>query len=165
MIRRHLRAVPSPSLGKGNDSGINEFNGDLTFFNDWTYYVPGKCWYNGETFSGRYAGLLDTVTPFFSSGYSRVINTARKFEDGFFSYNDSTSAALNVISESVTMGLTLDRIPFSNPNSIADIVLQCGYLTIKHLSCNATALSKGTYVCLILNEVVVPFNKCQDDPG
>lgn len=41
-----------------------------------------------------------------------------------------------------------------------------GHLTIERLSCNATAMSeKGTYVRLVLNEAVVPFNKCQSGPG
>lgn len=131
MIKRHGERYPAPSLGSGieaslaklHDSGVETFKGDLTFFNDWTYYVPNKCYYNAETFSGPYAGLLDgythgteyrdryghlwdgeTVVPFFSSGYGRVIGTARKFGEGFFGYNYSTNAALNIISESETMG-------------------------------------------------------------
>ena len=62
--------------------------------------------------------------------------------------------------------LPLDNIPFGNPYSTGDIVPQGGHLTIERLSCNATALSdKGTYVRLVLNEAVVPFNKCQSGPG
>lgn len=62
--------------------------------------------------------------------------------------------------------LPLDYIPFGNPYSTGDIVPQGGHLTIERLSCNATAMSKkGTYVRLVLNEAVVPFNKCQSGPG
>ena len=131
MIKRHGERYPSPSMGEDIEAslakvygaGITEWKGDLTFLDDWTYYVPDKCWYNAETYSGPYAGLLDgyqhgadyrdrygdlwndeSVVPMFSSGYSRVINTARKFGEGFFGYNYSTNAALNIISESATMG-------------------------------------------------------------
>ncbi|CAI7678580.1 acid phosphatase aph 3-phytase phyB [Penicillium manginii] len=131
MIRRHGERYPSPALGEGiektlgklKSSGVEEFKGDLSFYNDWSYYVPNKCYYNAETSSGPYAGLLDaythgaeyrdryghlldedSVVPFWSSGYGRVIATARKFGEGFFGYNYSTNAALNIISESESMG-------------------------------------------------------------
>lgn len=62
--------------------------------------------------------------------------------------------------------LPLDHIPFGNPYVATDIVPMGGHLTIERLSCNATAMSdKGTYVRLVLNEAVVPFNKCQSGPG
>ncbi|KAJ5386378.1 acid phosphatase aph 3-phytase phyB [Penicillium cosmopolitanum] len=131
MIRRHGERYPSPALGEGiektlaklQSSGVEEFKEDLSFYNDWSYYVPNKCYYNAETFSGPYAGLLDaythgteyrdryghlldedSVVPFWGSGYGRVIATARKFGEGFFGYNYSTNAALNIISESESMG-------------------------------------------------------------
>ncbi|KAJ5728320.1 3-phytase B [Penicillium malachiteum] len=341
MIKRHGERFPSASMGllieaslaKIYGTGISKWEGDLSFLDDWTYYVPDSCWYGAETYSGPYAGLLDgyqhgvdyrdrygslwngeSIVPMFSSGYSRVINTARKFGEGFFGYNYSTNAALNIISESASMGansltptcdtdndtttcdnlpttfpqfkiaaarlnsqnaglnltesdvynlmsmasyelnarafsdwinvftqdewvsfgyindlsyyycsgpgdknmaavgavyvnaslsllnqgpekagplifnfahdtditpivsalgvlvpdedLPLDRIPFGNPYSTGDIVPQGGHLTIERLSCNATAMSKkGTYVRLVLNEAVVPFNECQSGPG
>ncbi|PYH88246.1 acid phosphatase aph, 3-phytase phyB [Aspergillus ellipticus CBS 707.79] len=131
MIKRHGERYPSPSAGKGIESALAKvyaanstvYKGDLAFLNDWTYYVPDACYYNAETFSGPYAGLLDgyaqgneyraryghlwdgeSVVPMFSSGYSRVINTARKFGEGFFGYNYSSNAALNIITESETQG-------------------------------------------------------------
>lgn len=62
--------------------------------------------------------------------------------------------------------LPLDRIPFGNPYTLADIVPQGGHFTIERLACNSTAISdKGTYVRLVLNEAVVPFNKCTSGPG
>ncbi|KAJ5916499.1 acid phosphatase aph 3-phytase phyB [Penicillium tannophilum] len=341
MIKRHGERYPSPSMGvdieaslaKVYGAGITEWKDDLAFLDDWEYFVPNKCWYNAETYSGPYAGLSDayqhgteyrdrygdlwddeSVVPIFSSGYSRVINTARKFGEGFFGYNYTTNAALNIISESAVMGansltptcdtdndtsvcdkvpstmpqfklaaarlnaqnsglnltesdiynlmamasfelnarafsqwvnvftqdewvtfgylndlyyyycagpgdknmaavgavyvnaslsllnegpekagpiffnfahdtditpivaalgillpaedLPLDRIPFGNPFVATDIVPMGGHLTIERLSCNATAMSsKGAYVRLVLNEAVVPFNKCQSGPG
>lgn len=62
--------------------------------------------------------------------------------------------------------LPLDRIPFGNPYSTGDIVPQGGHFTIERLSCDKTAISKaGSYVRLVLNEAVVPFNKCTSGPG
>jgi acid phosphatase len=130
MIKRHGERYPSPALGAGIEATLAKlhaanitFEGDLTFFNDWSYYVPNKCWYNAETVTGPYAGLLDgyshgteyrdryghlwdgeSVVPLWSSGYGRVIETARKFGEGFFGYNYSTNAALNVISEDESRG-------------------------------------------------------------
>ena len=42
--------------------------------------------------------------PIFTSGYERVIESARSFGEGFFAYNYSTNAAINIISESETQG-------------------------------------------------------------
>jgi acid phosphatase len=62
--------------------------------------------------------------------------------------------------------LPLDRIPFGNPYTTGDIVPQGGRFTIERLSCNATSLSKaGSFVRLVLNEAVLPFNKCTSGPG
>lgn len=41
-----------------------------------------------------------------------------------------------------------------------------GHLTIERLSCDATAISdKGSYVRLVLNEAVIPYQSCQSGPG
>ena len=41
-----------------------------------------------------------------------------------------------------------------------------GHLTIERLACNATAVSEeDTYVRIVLNEAVVPFEGCQNGPG
>ncbi|PWY75229.1 acid phosphatase aph, 3-phytase phyB [Aspergillus sclerotioniger CBS 115572] len=131
MIHRHGARYPSPSAGKSVEESLakvysintTDYKGDLAFLNDWTYYVPNECYYNAETTSGPYAGLLgaynngneyraryghlwdgESVVPMFSSGYGRVIGTARKFGEGFFGYNYSTNAALNIISESEVQG-------------------------------------------------------------
>ena len=58
-----------------------------------------------------------------------MINTARKFGEGFFGYNYTTNAALNIISESAVMGAnsltptcdtdndtsTCDKVPSTMP--------------------------------------------------
>ncbi|OJJ50272.1 hypothetical protein ASPZODRAFT_128896 [Penicilliopsis zonata CBS 506.65] len=133
MIKRHGERYPSAGTGADIEevleklyaSGITEWKDDLTFFNDWSYYVPNTCYYEAETFTGPYAGLADglshgmdygqryghlltgyngSVVPIFSSGYERVINTARKFGEGFFGYNYTSGAALNIISEDASQG-------------------------------------------------------------
>lgn len=104
-------------------SAQSRWTGDLAFLNEWSYFVQDSCLYGAETYSGPYAGLLDaythgaeyrdryghlwdhvSVVPIFTSGYARVIETARKFGEGFFGYNYSTNAAVNIISESGDQG-------------------------------------------------------------
>ncbi|OJJ44493.1 hypothetical protein ASPZODRAFT_135307 [Penicilliopsis zonata CBS 506.65] len=131
MIKRHGERYPDTDTGEEIEelldllySSVSEFRDDLAFLNDWTYYVPNACYYEAETFTGPYSGLADaysqgadygqryghllpkdgSVVPLWSSGYERVINTARKFGEGFFGYNYSTGAALNIISESEAQG-------------------------------------------------------------
>ncbi|KAL1864799.1 acid phosphatase pho5 [Paecilomyces lecythidis] len=339
-IQRHGERYPSSGAGatfeqtlaKVYSANITNWKGDLSFLDHWTYWVPNKCYYEAETWTGPYAGLLtafrrgaeyrdryghlwdgQSVVPIFTSGYERVIETARKFGEGFFGYNYTHSAALNIISEDSSQGadsltptcdndndqktcnaltnllpqfyvaaerinsqnpglninasdvynlmemaafelnarafsdwinvftldewvsfgytqdlyyyycagpgdknmnavgavyvnasltllnegpssgtiffnfahdtnitpiigalgillpnedLPLDHIPFGNPWSTGNIVPMQGHLTIERLTCNKTALSpKGTYVRLVLNEAVVPFNSCQSGPG
>lgn len=133
MLKRHGERYPDPTTGADFQASLAKvyasnttFTGDLAFLNDWTYYVPSAnnySMYAQETYSGPYAGLLsnyilgteyraryghlwdqESVIPFWSSGYERVIESARKFGEGFFGYNYSTNAALNIISESETQG-------------------------------------------------------------
>ena len=132
MIMRHGERFPAPSVGKQIEgalqkiysSNITKFQGDLEFLNSgYKYFVPNQCAYNAETSSGPYAGLLEaykrgseyaaryghlwdgeTIEPIFTSGYQRVIATAREFGQGFFSTNYSTKAAINIISESSKQG-------------------------------------------------------------
>jgi acid phosphatase len=130
-ILRHGERYPDPgtgavfeqSLAKVYSSNITDWKEDLAFLNHWTYWVPNRCYYGAETWTGPYAGLLTafrhggeyrdryghlwdgtSVVPIFTSGYERVIETARKFGEGFFGYNYSTSAAINIISESAERG-------------------------------------------------------------
>lgn len=67
MIKRHGERYPLASTGEAIESsltkvygaGITEWKGDLTFLDEWKYYVPNKCRYEAETSSGPYPGLLD----------------------------------------------------------------------------------------------------------
>ncbi|KAI5301208.1 acid phosphatase pho5 [Ascosphaera atra] len=133
MLMRHGERYPTPDdagpfkavLEKvRNAAGKDGFTGALSFMNEWEYFVPNDCSVEAETDSGPYAGVLNAytrgndyraryghlldpnkVTPFWSSGYQRVITTARHFGMGFFGYNYSTSAALNIISEDESQGV------------------------------------------------------------
>ncbi|KUJ13249.1 acid phosphatase [Mollisia scopiformis] len=122
---RHGERYPDPSTGKEMVAALDKlyaanttFKGDLAFLNDWTYFVPSTSYYAQETFTGPYAGLLTAYShgteygarygylwdghsdiPIFSSGYERVIETARKLGEGFFGYNYSSVVALNIIPE------------------------------------------------------------------
>ncbi|CAK7200124.1 acid phosphatase pho5 [Sporothrix eucalyptigena] len=132
LLMRHGERYPDYSgfgsnyeavLAKMAAVNVSSWKSDLTFLNDWTYYVDDAAMYSQESYSGAYAGLADayargsdyrlryghlwdkeSIVPIFSSGYERVIETARYFGQGFFGYNYSTNAAVNIISESSTQG-------------------------------------------------------------
>lgn len=131
MIHRHGERYPDSdaradmlvSLNKVYGANLTSYKGDLAFLGEWSSYLDDECLSGQESFSGPYAGLLSgysqgteyraryghlwngtAVVPIFSSGYERIIETARKFGEGFFGYNYSTNAALNVVSESETQG-------------------------------------------------------------
>lgn len=73
-------------------------------------------------------------------------------------------AALGILTPSSP--LPTDRVAWGNPWSTGNIVPQSGHLILERLSCNATAVtSAGTYVRVVLNEAVVPFQTCQNGPG
>lgn len=131
MLMRHGERYPDATsaarldavLGKIHASGITKWQGDLAFLSDWTFYITNKGYLEQETFSGPYAGLLhafrhgseyraryghlwdgESIVPIFAGDYERVIETARYFGQGFFGYNYSTNAAINIISENATHG-------------------------------------------------------------
>jgi acid phosphatase len=60
----------------------------------------------GTEYRARYGHLWDGkyIVPIFSSGYERIIETARKFGESFYGYNYSSVVALNIISENSTQG-------------------------------------------------------------
>lgn len=88
----------------------------------WESYLDDECLAGQGSCSGSYAGLLSCYThgtwfcqryghlwdggtlPIATSGYERVIETARRSGEGFFAYNDSTNAAIDVISEDASQG-------------------------------------------------------------
>ncbi|KIX94197.1 uncharacterized protein Z520_10224 [Fonsecaea multimorphosa CBS 102226] len=131
MLMRHGERYPDTTtygrieavLNKLYTAGVSQWSGDLAFLSDWTFYITEPGYLEQETFSGPYSGLLhalrqgteyraryghlwdgDSVVPIFASDYERVIETARYFGMGFFGYNYSTNAAINVISENATRG-------------------------------------------------------------
>ena len=133
MIRRHGERYPQPGDRKGLEgavqrlyqSGITEWKGDLSFLNTWKWFVEYDGLYGLETNSGPYSGLLTSykhgaeyrvryghlwnqkagsVTPMWTSDYERVIQTARKFGEGFFGWNYTNSIALNIIPETDNVG-------------------------------------------------------------
>lgn len=99
------------------------FTGKLEFANYWVpYTTPDDSklalesiygaysglhtgYYSGMNYIPRYGHLLDTekITPVFASGSERIVDTARRFIEGFFGYN-TTSAALNIIPETDDQG-------------------------------------------------------------
>lgn len=98
--------------------------GSLSFFKDWDYIVENDGLYELETYSGPYAGLVDSFkrgaeyrsryghlwdkqskVAMWASGSQRIVETARKFGEGFFGYNYSDVAALNVVPEDFKLGV------------------------------------------------------------
>ncbi|KAJ5122353.1 3-phytase B [Penicillium atrosanguineum] len=133
MIRRHGERYPQGSDGEYIEAtlkklygfDVENWKGDLTFLNWWQYYMDSEGLYGLETESGPYNGLLttykhgaeyrvryghlwdqssDKIVPMWTSGFERVVQTARKFGEGFFGWNYTDSVALNIISESEEMG-------------------------------------------------------------
>ncbi|KAH0842003.1 3-phytase B [Fonsecaea pedrosoi] len=131
MLMRHGERYPDTTthgrikavLDKLDAAGVSQWSGDLAFLDDWTFYIDEPGFLEQETFSGPYSGLLhalrqgteyraryghlwdgESVVPIFAGDYERVIETARYFGMGFFGYNYSTNAAINIISENATRG-------------------------------------------------------------
>lgn len=130
ILMRHGARHASP--GKADDfeeslSKLNakkgKFTGDLAFYNSWVPFdEPSSGWlgeestigpynglhegyYSGMMYAERYGDLVDLegMTPVFASGALRVVDTARRFIEGFFGYN-ATQAALNIIPETTDQG-------------------------------------------------------------
>ncbi|KAK1767542.1 histidine phosphatase superfamily [Phialemonium atrogriseum] len=133
MLRRHGERYPLvgdsenmlKTLEKLYGSKVSSWRDDLEFLNRWQFFIPDLGYVELESEAGPYSGLLgsykhgaeyrvryghlwdqkpNSTVPMFTSDYERVIQTARKFGEGFFGWNYSTSAALNIISESGKMG-------------------------------------------------------------
>lgn len=131
LYHRHGERYPEDMTGnkiKQTLHKIKAYNssfdgGDLAFLKTWTYWMEDDCLMNQETSSGPYSGHLDalrrgaeykqrynhlfdqnTTYPIFTSGYQRVLETARKFGEGFFSANYTTNAAVNILSEDASAG-------------------------------------------------------------
>lgn len=132
MLRRHGERYPQSSdrkpinavLDRLYSSKVTQWRDDLQFLNTWKWQVPDSI-YGLETASGPYNGLLTTYkhgseyrvryghlfdpnsskkVPMWSARYERVTETARKFGEGFFGWNYTTSVALNLIPETYAQG-------------------------------------------------------------
>ncbi|ANB12506.1 acid phosphatase PHO12 [Sugiyamaella lignohabitans] len=115
-------AAPMLSSLQKIQNSVKTPKGSLAFLNDWDNFLSDPNLFSQESFSGPYAGHLNAYNrgvdyrarydhlwtgeqvPIFTSGYERVIDTARKFGEGFFGYNYSTAAAINIIPETPDQG-------------------------------------------------------------
>ncbi|KAK6466044.1 secretory acid phosphatase [Scheffersomyces coipomensis] len=129
MIHRHGERWPDPSVATGMVSAYKKilntnqtFTGSLAFLNTWESFLDTESLWAEETYSGPYSGLLNGFrrgveyrakyghlwngenVPMFSSGYERIIETARRFGLGFFGYNYTDSVYLNIIPETADQG-------------------------------------------------------------
>ncbi|OAA66491.1 3-phytase B [Niveomyces insectorum RCEF 264] len=133
MLKRHGERWPDPGPAANFLSSVNKiyqtntttFTGSLEFLNRWQYFVPGNRYVALESYNGPYAGLLDgyrhgaeygtryghlwdatepATIPMFSSGYERILMTARRFGEGFFGWNYTDVVAMNIIPEEAYMG-------------------------------------------------------------
>ena len=130
LIMRHGERYPSKGSMKNIEKSVGKLmskkgslTGSLEFLNNWKLYSNSESgWIEAESTTGAYSGLHDAHTagtlyanrygylwdkdeiiPVFTSGYARVIDTAREFMRGFFGYN-LTQAALNIIPETPDQG-------------------------------------------------------------
>ncbi|KAK6198800.1 secretory acid phosphatase [Scheffersomyces amazonensis] len=129
LIHRHGERWPDPSVAEGMIAAYKKIlntnltlTGSLGFLNSWESFLDTPSLWAEETYSGPYAGLLNGFRrgvdyraryghlwngesiPIFSSGYERIIETARRFGLGFFGYNYTDSAYLNIIPETADQG-------------------------------------------------------------
>lgn len=132
MVRRHGERYPesidlkniTAVINKLHSFNISHWQNDLQFVNKWKWQVPDRI-YALETESGPYNGLLTSykhgaeyrtrydhlydplntdITPVWTADYERVVQTARKFSEGFFGWNYTNSVALNFIPETEEQG-------------------------------------------------------------
>lgn len=133
MLHRHGERYPDPVSGATFvgalsklttfNKGSTNFQGTLSFLSSWDNYLDEPSYFNQETWTGPYAGLNNlynrganyraryghlwdeqSPVPIFASGYERIVNSARKFGEGFFGYNYSTIAQMQIIPETGDQG-------------------------------------------------------------
>lgn len=98
--------------------------GSLAFANEWIPYAEAEDgWLSEESLIGPYSGHLrgyemgvnarrryfdlydgKSILPIFSSGYERIIDTARHFGEGFLQWNYTALGAINIIQETADQG-------------------------------------------------------------
>ncbi|GMM51568.1 hypothetical protein DASB73_025310 [Starmerella bacillaris] len=121
-------------------------NGSLNFAN---YYQPFATddygYLSEESLYGPYSGLLNaynqgvearrryynlydgqSVLPIFASGYERIVDTARMFGQGFFNWNYTELAALNIVPEALYQGDNT-LVPYCNNSTLSKTT--CDYPT------------------------------------
>ncbi|KAI5300116.1 hypothetical protein KEM56_002709, partial [Ascosphaera pollenicola] len=131
LYHRHGARYPDEFIGHEVKKVLAKFKasnssftaGDLSFLDTWTYWAHDDCLLNQETTTGPYSGHADafkrgaeyrhryghllnanTTYPIFTSSYQRVLDTARKFGEGFFSEKYRTNAAINLLSQEPSAG-------------------------------------------------------------
>lgn len=133
LLGRHSERYPDPDDAKSHISVIEKIRrahpgsfsgGDLAFLDQWKYFLDGNIADAAlETRQGPYAGLASAYSfgsnfrqryghlwdghshvPIFSADSERVLNTARAFGEGFFGYNYSDIAAVQVLPEIKSAG-------------------------------------------------------------
>lgn len=131
MLHRHGERYPDKYSVVDMTKALNKLTalegklkGDLEFVNHWEPFITADGGLVAqETTAGPYAGLLnafnrgtlyraryghlwdqESIVPIFTSGYERITQTGRRFGEGFFGFNYTDSAAINIIPEVASQG-------------------------------------------------------------
>ncbi|PRT54532.1 3-phytase B [Wickerhamiella sorbophila] len=131
MLHRHGERYPDKYAVVDMNEALDKLTphkgklkGDLEFLNYWVPFItPDGGLVAQESTVGAYSGLLDaynrgtmyraryghlwdqeSIVPIFTSGYERIVQTGRHFGEGFFGFNYTDSAAINIIPEVASQG-------------------------------------------------------------
>uniref|UniRef100_A0A060SXK2 ARAD1A10054p n=1 Tax=Blastobotrys adeninivorans TaxID=409370 RepID=A0A060SXK2_BLAAD len=145
MVHRHGERYPDasdtyPQLVEALEKLYNysdQFtSGSLEFLNTWESFLNDEAMLEQETYSGPYNGLKTAFdrgvdyraryghlwdgegVPIFTSGSQRVLDTARRFGEGFFGYNYSSKAYMNIIPETEDQGANSLTPPCFVPSNV-----------------------------------------------
>ncbi|ANB12835.1 acid phosphatase PHO11 [Sugiyamaella lignohabitans] len=171
MLHRHGERYPDPSVAQGMVGSFKKLKasnktlvGSLAFANSWETFLDNPDIWAEETVSGPYSGLLNGFhrgvvyrsryghlwngenVPIFSSGYERIVETARRFGEGFFGYNYSTNAYVNIIPEVADQGansltptcFTGNDSPTPNLNNLTQFAVAAERLNRENVGLNLT---------------------------
>ncbi|CAK9440213.1 uncharacterized protein LODBEIA_P43130 [Lodderomyces beijingensis] len=149
LLSRHGERYPTSGSGKKMEEvyeKIKKYNGtlkgDLTFFNDYTFFVHDKKYYGLETTTsnseGTYAGTTNelrhgavfrakygslyeknSTLPVFTSNSNRVHESSKYFARGFLGdeYEEGKTVVFNILSEEAKSGLNSLTPRHSCPNN------------------------------------------------
>ena len=133
LLQRHGERYPSASSYEEQRAAVDKiyaslpegevFHDDLAFLNRWQFFLDDEnytglmvetgpysgmadLYGKGAAFRSRYGHLWDgqSTVPLFASDSERVIQSSHAFGRGFFGYNYTDVAKINVISESKKVG-------------------------------------------------------------